>query len=67
MVNKVPPEKCASESERTQKRHFCEPPQGANCAQMRPSGYFTLFIHFRIGPVTLVSEVSGDMTSEMWL
>jgi hypothetical protein len=29
--------------------------------------YFTLFIHARIGPVTLVSDVSGDMTSEMWL
>jgi len=29
--------------------------------------YLTLFIHFRIGPVTLVSAVSGDITSEMWL
>jgi len=29
--------------------------------------YFTLLIHLRIGPVTLVSAVSGDMTSEMWL
>ena len=29
--------------------------------------YFTLFIHLRIGPVTLSSAVSGDITSEMWL
>lgn len=29
--------------------------------------HFTLFIHLRIGPVTLVSAVSGDITSEMWL
>jgi hypothetical protein len=29
--------------------------------------YWTLFIHLRIGPVTLVSAVSGDITSEMWL
>jgi hypothetical protein len=29
--------------------------------------YFMLFIHLRIGPVTLVSAVSGDITSEMWL
>jgi len=29
--------------------------------------YFTLFIHARIGPVTLSSAVSGDITSEMWL
>ena len=31
----------------------------------RPNVYLTLFIHLRIGPVTLVSAVSGDMTSEM--
>jgi hypothetical protein len=29
--------------------------------------YLTLFIHLRIGPVTLLSAVSGDITSEMWL
>ena len=29
--------------------------------------YFTLLIHLRMGPVTLVSAVSGDITSEMWL
>jgi hypothetical protein len=29
--------------------------------------HFTLVIHLRIGPVTLLSAVSGDMTSEMWL
>ena len=29
--------------------------------------YFTLLIPLRIGPVTVVSAVSGDMTSEMWL
>lgn len=31
------------------------------------SGHFTPVIHLRIGPVTLVSAVSGDITSEMWL
>src|SRR5689334_9106479 len=34
---------------------------------VRSPGYFTLLIHFRIGAVTLVSAVSGDSTSEMWL
>src|SRR5665213_2633830 len=29
--------------------------------------HLTLLIHLRIGPVTVVSAVSGDMTSEMWL
>ena len=29
--------------------------------------YFTPFIHFRIGPVTVSSAVLGDITSEMWL
>jgi hypothetical protein len=29
--------------------------------------YFTLFIHFRIGPVTVSSAVLGAITSEMWL
>ncbi len=29
--------------------------------------HFTLFIHLRMGPVTLVSAVSGDITSEIWL
>ena len=29
--------------------------------------HFTIVIHLRIGLVTLVSAVSGDMTSEMWL
>src|ERR1035438_4616056 len=33
----------------------------------RADAYFTLLIHLRIGPVTVVSAVSGDMTSEMWL
>jgi hypothetical protein len=32
-----------------------------------PRTYLMLFIQSRIGPVTLVSAVSGDMTSEMWL
>src|SRR5215467_6944934 len=29
--------------------------------------HFALLIHFKIGPVTLVSAVFGDITSEMWL
>ena len=29
--------------------------------------YFTLFIHFRIGAVTVVSLVLGENTSDMWL
>jgi len=29
--------------------------------------HFTLFIHFRIGPVTDVSAVFGENTSDMWL
>jgi hypothetical protein len=28
--------------------------------------HLTLFIHFRIGRVTLSSAVLGDMTSEIW-
>src|ERR1700733_8740933 len=32
------------------------------------SGYYlTLFIHVRIGPLTLLSAVLGDITPEMWL
>ena len=29
--------------------------------------YFTLFIHFRIGPVTESSSVFGEKTSDIWL
>jgi hypothetical protein len=31
------------------------------------AAHFTLFIHLRIGPVTVLSAVSGDITSEIWL
>ena len=36
-------------------------------SQTAPRVYFTLFIHFRIGPVTELSGVFGENTSDMWL
>ena len=30
-------------------------------------GYFTLFIHFRMGAVTELSAVFGENTNETWL
>lgn len=29
--------------------------------------YFTLFIHFRTGPLTELSGLPGENTSDMWL
>ena len=31
------------------------------------AAYFTFFIQFRIGSVTVLSAVSGENTSDMWL
>jgi hypothetical protein len=36
-------------------------------AELYARTYFTLFIHFRIGPLTETSAVFGENTSDMWL
>jgi hypothetical protein len=47
---------------------FSRVADGLHSFEMRGlSPHFTLFIHFRIGPVTEVSAVFGENTSDMWL